>query len=64
MRKLLKQLLSESAIYGLSGMASKIVGVFLMPLYTRVLLPSDYGELNLINNTFLLLGLYSKSKRL
>lgn len=58
MKKLLKQLLGESAIYGLSGMASKIIGVFLMPLYTRVLLPSDYGELNLINNTFLLLSLF------
>lgn len=58
MRKLLQQLVGESAIYGLSGMAAKIIGVFLMPLYTQVLTPSDYGELNLVNNTFFFISLF------
>jgi O-antigen/teichoic acid export membrane protein len=52
LKKLLKQLASESAIYGISSMLSKFIGIFLVPLYTHLLLPSDYGTLNLVNSTF------------
>jgi O-antigen/teichoic acid export membrane protein len=52
LKQLLKQLLSESAIYGLSSMVSRFIGIFLIPLYTKVLSPADYGSLNLVNSSF------------
>ena len=39
----LKQLAGETAIYGLSTILARIVNFMLVPLYTRVLLQSDYG---------------------
>src|SRR5205823_477967 len=39
----LKELLRHSAIYGLGSIVARIVGVLLLPLYTRYLSPSDYG---------------------
>ena len=39
----LKRLGKHSAIYGLGGLVSRILAVFLLPLYTRYLSPSDYG---------------------
>ncbi len=38
----------EFVIYGVSGALSKIIMVFLVPIYTRVLTPSDYGILGFI----------------
>ena len=40
----LKRLGKHSAIYGLGGLVSRILAVLLLPLYTRYLSPSDYGE--------------------
>src|SRR5438552_12580239 len=37
------ELLRHSAIYGLGSIAARIIGVLLLPLYTRYLSPSDYG---------------------
>jgi O-antigen/teichoic acid export membrane protein len=39
----LLELLRHSAIYGLGSIVARIVGVLLLPLYTRYLSPSDYG---------------------
>jgi O-antigen/teichoic acid export membrane protein len=47
---LLKKLVKESFIYGLSGYISKFIGVFLLPLYTFALKPADYGILDLLNS--------------
>lgn len=33
-------------------MLTKLIGIFLVPLYTRLLTPADYGSLNLVNSTF------------
>ncbi|MBK7588372.1 MAG: oligosaccharide flippase family protein [Bacteroidetes bacterium] len=52
MKYLLKQLAGESLIYGISSMLSRFIGIFLVPLYTRLLLPADYGALSLVNSTF------------
>jgi O-antigen/teichoic acid export membrane protein len=37
------ELLRHSAVYGLGSVVARIVGVLLLPLYTRYLSPSDYG---------------------
>lgn len=39
----LKQLAGETAVYGLSTILARIINFFLVPLYTRVLIDSDYG---------------------
>ncbi|MCX7877356.1 MAG: oligosaccharide flippase family protein [Ignavibacteria bacterium] len=44
----LKRLAKESLVYGLSGYISKSISLFLLPLYTAVLTPEDYGILELL----------------
>lgn len=44
-------------IYGLSGVVTRMISIFLIPIYTRLFVPEDYGIINLINTTFFLLGL-------
>src|SRR5213083_546592 len=39
----LRELFRHSAIYGLGSIVARILGVLLLPLYTRYLSPSDYG---------------------
>src|SRR2546429_6436561 len=39
----LKELLRISVIYGLGSIVARVLGVLLLPLYTRYLSPSDYG---------------------
>jgi O-antigen/teichoic acid export membrane protein len=58
MIKLVRQLAGESVIYGLSGIISRFISLFLVPLYTRILLPSDYGILGLVNTTFFFVGIF------
>ena len=41
----LKRLGKHSAIYGLGGLVSRILAVLLLPLYTRYLTTSDYGQI-------------------
>jgi O-antigen/teichoic acid export membrane protein len=50
----LKSLFNDSIIYGISGVLSRFVGIFLTPLYTRVYLPSDYGIMGMLNNGYAL----------
>ena len=57
MLKQLKQLGSDSLIYGVSGILTRMIGIFLIPIYTRLFVPKDYGIINLINTTFFLIGL-------
>ena len=57
MLKHLKQLANDSLIYGLSGVVTKMIGILLVPIYTRIFLPEDYGIINLVNTTFFLIGI-------
>src|SRR5438067_892800 len=49
-RSYIRQLFSESVIYGLSRVAIKLVNIFIVPLYTRFFSPEEYGLLGLITN--------------
>lgn len=51
MRRILPRLLSESAIYGLGGMANQALAVILVPIYANVLGTTNYGLLALVNTT-------------
>lgn len=55
--KSIKALASDSVIYGLSGVISRFIGVFLTPLYTRVYSPDDYGIMGVLNNGYTLVTL-------
>ncbi len=39
----LKRLARETAVYGLSSIVGRLLNYFLVPLYTRIFLPSEYG---------------------
>jgi O-antigen/teichoic acid export membrane protein/glycosyltransferase involved in cell wall biosynthesis len=41
----LKRLATQSAIYGLGGLVSRILAVLLLPLYTSYLSTADYGKI-------------------
>lgn len=64
-----KQLSLETLIYGVSGMISKFINIFLVPIYTRIFTPGDYGIISIINTTmvfvsiFIVMGLDSAAHR-
>ncbi len=43
MRNPLQQLFSQTAIYGLSSIVGRLLNYLLVPLYTRLFLPAEYG---------------------
>ena len=49
--RIIKSLVSDSLIYGLSGLITSFIGIFLIPIYTRVFQPADYGVLSLLATT-------------
>lgn len=51
------ELFKSSAIYSLGGLASRFIGVFLVPLYTRIFSPDQYGIIDLIATMTVLLNL-------
>ena len=61
MLKYLRQLASESLVYGLAGTVSRFITLFLVPLYTRALTPADYGVMSLIRNTTTLVAMIASS---
>lgn len=44
----IKQLGKDSIVYGLGYFFSKIINLALLPIYTRVFLPQEYGDIELI----------------
>ena len=53
----LRHLASDSVIYGLSGVISRFLTIWLVPIYTRVFSPADYGVLALVTTTMSILGI-------
>lgn len=43
-------------IYGIGGVLAKAIGIFLIPVYTRLFSPADYGQIELLAMTAALLG--------
>ncbi len=44
----LKQLGKDSVIYGIGGSLAKGVSFFLLPIYTRIFTPADYGTIEML----------------
>ena len=53
----LKRLGKHSLIYGLGGLVSRILGLLLLPLYTRYLSPSDYGKVETLIAFTIVIGI-------
>lgn len=58
MFKYLRQLASESIVYGLSGVVSRFLSFFLVPIYTRIFSPEDYGVMSLITTTMAVVSIF------
>jgi O-antigen/teichoic acid export membrane protein len=54
----LKQLVSESIVYGLAGVLTRFLSFLLVPVYTRIFLPDDYGVMSLVTNTIGLVAIF------
>lgn len=52
MLKELTKVFGETVIYGVTGVASTLASVFLVPVYTRIFTPSDYGVSALLGTLF------------
>lgn len=39
----IQQTIRQSAIYTLPGIAGQVIGIILVPIYTRIFIPADYG---------------------
>ena len=50
-----KHLISNTALFAISTFSSKLLVFLLMPLYTRVLSPEDYGAYDIVVNTCILI---------
>jgi O-antigen/teichoic acid export membrane protein len=55
---LVKRVFSDSIIYGLAGIISSLLSIFLVPLYTRIFVPADYGIIAIITTTLAFLNLF------
>jgi O-antigen/teichoic acid export membrane protein len=58
MLKHLRQLASESLIYGLSGMMARSISIFLVPINTRIFSPEDYGVMSLVSSTMVVFSAF------
>lgn len=58
MFKHMRQLGAESFVYGISGVISRFIGFFLMPIYTRVFAPEDYGVISLVATTMAVVSVF------
>jgi O-antigen/teichoic acid export membrane protein len=54
---LLKRVLKDTVVYGIAGTASRFISVLLLPLYTRLFNPDQYGLLDLLVTTSAILVL-------
>jgi O-antigen/teichoic acid export membrane protein len=55
----LRVLASDSLIYGVSGMVTRFLSVWLVPVYTRLFSPEDYGVLSLVTSTVAVFSIFA-----
>lgn len=55
---MLRALVKDSAIYAVGTVASRLVGFIMIPVYTRVLTPADYGVIETIIRLVDVIGLF------
>lgn len=55
---MIRALLKESSIYAIPTMLASMAGFFMLPIYTRVLTPADYGLLETVTKITDVFGLF------
>src|SRR6186713_2808853 len=55
----LRVLASDSLIYGIAGILTRFMSVWLVPIYTRLFSPEDYGVLSLVGSTFSVVAVFA-----
>ena len=55
---LFKEFSKDTLIYGVGESLKKVIGIFLLPFYTRALSPSEYGILDTTSTFILLLSVF------
>ena len=58
MRRYFVKLGKEAAIYGFGRALGRFIAIFLVPIYTRIFNPEQYGIIELIGVSFTFLGLF------
>ena len=53
-----RQLASEAIVYGVSGVISRFLSFLLLPIYTRIFSPEDYGVMSLVSATMMLVSIF------
>ena len=59
MLKELLKVFGHSIVYGLTGILSTFVSVFLIPIYTRILTPAEYGVIALLTTLSLIILIFT-----
>jgi O-antigen/teichoic acid export membrane protein len=59
MLKYVRQLAGESLVYGVAGVLSRMLVIFLVPLYTRAFSPSEYGEMGLVATGLMAVSMFA-----
>lgn len=54
MKKYLQIILSDGLIYGIAAVVTKVVHIFLVPLYSAQLSPMEYGHFGLLNSVLVI----------
>jgi len=69
MKERIIPLFKQSIVYSLGGFISPLIAIFMVPIYTRIFIPDDYGVISLVQMTitflavFLILGTDNASGR-
>ena len=58
MKEYFKKLAGDGFIYGLSGVISRFISIFVIPIYTRYFPPEEFAIINLINVTFVAISIF------
>jgi O-antigen/teichoic acid export membrane protein len=54
----MRVLASDSLVYGLAGVVSRFLSVWLVPIYTRLFSPEDYGVMGLVTSTITMVAIF------
>ena len=55
----MRGLTRDTLVYGVGGSATRIIGILLVPIFTRVFTPADYGALDLLTTQISILTILS-----
>lgn len=52
-----KQFIKDTAVYGVTGIITNSITIFLVPVYTRIFSPTDYGAIDILSIANSIIGI-------